>query len=106
MRRYVLAGVALAALVSAGSALASPAGVVLRVGESHTFTRATFPAGATVNCVHGGHILALSNPRNALPWLRQGTVWTKPGSEAFHLYLEVKPAGGYVASCGIGASHW
>jgi len=106
MRRSILAGFVLTALALVGSAAAAPAEVVLRVGESHAFTRTTLPAGAAVKCVNDGHILTLSNSRKASPWLGQGAVWTMPGARAFHLYLAAEPFGRYEASCGIGGSHW
>jgi len=106
MRGSILAGFVLTALALVGSAAAAPAEVVLRVGESHAFTGTTLWAGAAVKCVHEGHILSLSNPRNASPWLAQGAVWTTPGARAFHLYLTAEPFGRYEASCGIGGSHW
>ena len=81
MRRSILAGFVLSALALVGSAAAAPAEVVLRVGESHAFTRTTRPAGAAVKCVNDGHILTLSKQRNASPWLGQGGCGRRPALE-------------------------
>lgn len=111
MTRYGLIGL-VCALAFAGSALAAPSnhhqnGAVLRVGQSRTFTAASLPAGASVSCVNHGHTLALAVPPvGSSPWQAQGTVWTKPGTQAFHLYLTVRHGGGYTASCGLHGFHW
>lgn len=110
MTRYTLTAMT-CALVIAGSAWAASSNprseAVIEVGQTRTFTVASLPAGASVRCVNQGHTLSLSvPPAGSSPWQSQGTVWTKPGTQAFHLYLVDRHKHGYTASCGLGGFHW
>jgi hypothetical protein len=104
MTRFVLAALAVAALLPAGAALAAPAAfskaVVVKVGERHAFTRAELRPGATVKCTYRGHSLSLEAPAKLQA---NGATW--PGlTQSFHLNVIGKPGGAYAVTCGLGAS--
>src|SRR5262249_39610331 len=105
MTRFVLVALTLAALVPAGAAWGAPAtfskGIVVKVGERHSFTRAELRPGATVKCTYRGHSLSLAAPAKL-----QATGATSPGLQtpSFHLNVIGEAGGRYAVTCGLGAS--
>ena len=106
MTRAVLAVLALCALVTAGAALGAPAtfskGIVVKVGERRSFTRAELRPGATVKCSYRGHSLALPAPTGKLQ--ANGATWPGLQKPGFYLNVIGKPGGAYKVTCGLGAS--
>ena len=106
MTRIALAAFALAALALAGTAWSAPAtfskGIVVKVGERRSFTKAELKPGATVKCTYRGHSLSLTTPgklqANGANW--PGLVQTR----GFYLNVIGKPGGKYAVTCGLGAS--
>jgi len=105
VRTTALAAAAAAALVLAGSAWSAPGklsrGIVVKVGEQRSFTRAQLKPGATVKCTYRGHSLSLPVPTRAEG---NGVTWPGAQRQGFHLNVIGKPGGSYAVTCGLGAS--
>ena len=104
MSRCILAVACLVGLAVVGSAWGAVPAVVLKVGQSRSFTAARLAPGEKVSCVNHGHVLSVDAP--ASPAISNGTVWTQPGATHFYLHVTAKIAGGYTADCGLGGFHW
>jgi hypothetical protein len=105
MTRIVLAAFTLTALVLAGTAWGAPAtfskGIVVKVGERRSFTRAELKPGATVKCTYRGHWLSLPTPGTLQA---DGATWPGLQTRGFYLNVIGKPGGKYAVTCGLGAS--
>jgi hypothetical protein len=106
MSRAILAALTACALVLAGAAWGAPAksssGIVVKVGERRSFTRAELRPGAIVKCTYRGHSLSLPAPAG----VQEGGAAVWPGAQAQRFYLNVigKPGGAYRVTCGLGGS--
>jgi nitrous oxidase accessory protein NosD len=107
MSKLILAVCAASALILVGAALGAPVrastGVVVKIGETRTFTQTVLHPGATVKCTYRGHTLSVAAPTGYEE--ANGTAWTT-GKHRFHLYATAKPGHGFVVTCGLGGSHW
>jgi hypothetical protein len=108
MNRRSLAAVTVIAFALIGSAWATAAPtakrVVVRVGESRTFTKAELRSGTTVSCSFGGHTLTVRPPSGS--GTGGGALWPGTSAARFHLNISAKTGDGYVVRCGRGGSHW
>ena len=103
VRTSALAGVAGAALILAGSAWSAPArGIVVKVGEQRSFTRAELRPGSSVKCSYRGHSLSLLAPAGKQEG--DGAAWPGAQRQGFYLNVIGKPGGSYAVTCGLGAS--
>jgi hypothetical protein len=102
--------VSIAALVVVGSAWAlpskAPGPLVVKPGYSRAFARLDLPPGSIVRCVNEGHAISIQIPAPSIaearfPIISMGTVWTRPGTEHFHLHV-VFERRSYLVSCGLG----
>ena len=106
MTRAILAALTLFTLVPAGAAWGAPAtfskGVVVKVGERRSFTRAELRPGATVKCAYRGHSLSLTVPAGRLEG--DGAAWPGAPRQGFYLNVIGKPGGAYAVTCRLGGS--
>ena len=108
MSKLTLAAVQVIAFAMIGStvAVAAPASkrVVIRIGESRTFSRVELRPGATVSCSFGGHTLTVRTPSGTATG--GGALFPGTSAVRFHLNISKKTGDEYIARCGRGGNHW
>jgi hypothetical protein len=108
MNKLILAAVPVIAFAMLGStvALAAPTAkrVVIRIGESRTFSTVQLRPGATVSCSFGGHTLTVRTPSGSATG--GGTLFPGTSAVRFHLNISRKTGDGYIVRCGRDGNHW
>lgn len=102
-----LAGVLFGALGLATAAWAEaskPGPLVVKPGEERTFAAGALRPGSTVTCVDREHTLSVIVP--TMPFDGTGSVWAKPGTQRFHLNVNINAARSAIVRCGLGGTHW
>jgi hypothetical protein len=108
MHKLTLAAVPVIAFAMIGSTVALPAPastrVVIKIGESRTFSRVELRRGATVSCSFGGHTLTVRTPSGTST--SGGALFPGTSAVRFHLNITKKTGDQYIVRCGRGGSHW
>jgi hypothetical protein len=108
MNKLTLGAVPLIAFAMIGStvALGAPTSkrVVIKIGQSRTFSRAELRPGATVSCSFGGHTLTVLAPSGTATG--GGALFPGTSAVRFHLNISKKTGDQYIVRCGRGGNHW
>lgn len=103
-RSLLLLVAAVASLALAGTAAArSKAVLVIKIGQSRTYSASRLHTGTTIKCTYRGQTLTLAVPPK--PFLGEGTVSNGSMKVRFNLGIVRTKSGAYQISCAHGGHH-
>jgi hypothetical protein len=103
-RSLLLLVTALAALALVGAAAAqSRSLLVVKIGQSRTYSASRLRAGTTIECAYRGRTLTVTAPSKS--FLSEGTVSNGAMKVRFNLRVTHTKSGAYYVSCSHGGYH-